>query len=107
MASSLPVFDTLEEAKDYFQEQKEVSQKYGLMLCYVGDTYTCLMGTAMAEDDYTRGPIEEIVEKFLTEIEAPIDVDDAVHYCGAEMTNTLYRILAEYGVDVEFVYDTF
>lgn len=107
MINDLPQFATLDEAKDYFQSQKDISQKYGVLLCYVGDTYTCLMGTAMAEDTYTRGPIEEVVAEFLTEIDAPIDTDDAIHYCGAEMTNTLYRILAEYGVDVEFVYDTF
>ena len=107
MIKDLPQFDTLDEAKDYFQSQKDISQKYGVLLCYVGDTYTCLMGTAMAEDTYTRGPIEEVVAEFLTEISAPIDTDDATLYCGAEMTNTLYRILAEYGVDVEFVYDTF
>ena len=103
----LPKFSTLDEAKDYFQQQKDVSQKYGILLCYVGDRYTCLMASGMVEDDYTRGPIESVVGNFLDEIAAPIDVDDATMYCGAEMTNTMYNILSEYGVDVEFVYDEY
>lgn len=107
MANNLPRFSTLDEAKDYFQQQKAISQKYGIVLCYVGDRFTCLMGTAMVEDEYTRGPIETVVENFLTDIEAPIDIIDAVPYCGAEMTNTMYDILSQYGVDVEFVYDEF
>lgn len=107
MSNDLLKFSTLDEAKDYFQEQKNISQKYGMLLCYVGNRFTCLMGTAMVEDEYTRGPIEAIVEDFLNEIDAPIDIIDAVPYCGAEMTNTMYKILSQYGVDVEFVYDTF
>ena len=107
MHNNLPRFSTLDEAKDYFQAQRDISQKYGIVLCYVGDRFTCLMGTAMAEDDYTRGLIEEDVESFLYEIEAPVDVVDVVAYCGAQLTSMLYNILSEYGVDVEFVYDTF
>ena len=105
--NDIPVFNTLDEAMDSFQHNPDISQKYGIMLCYVGDRFTCLMGTAMVEDEYTRGPIEEIVEKFLTDIGAPIDISDATLECGAEMTNTMYEILSNHGVDIEFVYDTY
>ena len=107
MYNNIPRFATLEEAKDYFMYDSGLSSKYDMLLCYVGDTYTCLMGTAMVEDNHTRGPIEEIVEKFLNEIDAPIDIDDATMECGAEMTNAMYEVLARHGVDVEFVFDTF
>lgn len=107
MANNLPRFATLEDAKDYFEQSRDLSQKYGVLLCYVQDRYTVLMGTAMAEDNWSRGPLEEVVADFLNNIEAPIDRDDATHYCGAEMTGLMYNILAEYGIDVEFVYDTF
>lgn len=107
MKTDLPQFATLDEAIAYFQDDPDVSQKYGVMVCYVGDRFTCLMGTAMAEDNYTRGPIEAVVEKFLTEIGAPCDIDDATLNCGAEMTGVMYDVLAEHGIDVEFVYDEF
>lgn len=101
-----PEFATLDEARDYFDDHR-LSRKYGVLLCYVGGRYTVLMGTAMAEDNYSRGPIEEAVANFLDSIDAPIDQDDATHYCGAELTGRMYDILAEYGIDVEFVADTF
>lgn len=105
--NNIPTFATLDDAIDYFDNDRGLSGKYGVLLCYVGDRYTVLMGTAMAEDSYSRGPIEEAVANFLANIDAPIDQDDATHYCGAELTNRMYDILAEYGIDVEFVSDTF
>ena len=106
--AKIPRFASLDQAKQYFENDPDISSKYGVLYCYINGRYSCLMGTAMVEDELTRGPIEEVIRAFLEDSAVQGDIEYTTLYCGAELTGKLYDLLEEMNVlDVHFVYDEF
>lgn len=110
MANDLKEFNSIEEARQYADENFE--SKYDTELVKVGDRYVWLVATSMVDDESLRGNIEDAVRDFIEgwglDEYFDEDTDTIAIDFGAELTGLAYVLFSKwYNFDVEYIWDTY